>query len=131
MSPGGRESGGPGIGTWDCGYARPTARMQYTASSFARSIADMFGWVLRPRLHRPRVEGAFPASSAMESHVDDATLDRVIVPASRELERRFGWFRRFQQGLTQHYVLYILIIVLALLGTLVPFSRIFASVFSR
>ena len=119
------------VGTWDCGYARPDARMQYTASSFARSIADMFAWVLRPRLHGPRIEGIFPAPSVMESHVDDAALDRVIVPASRFIERRFGWFRRFQQGLTQHYVLYILIVVLALLCTLVPFGGAFASAFAR
>ena len=37
------------VGTWDCGYARPTSRMQYTASSFAQMIVGMFGWVLRPQ----------------------------------------------------------------------------------
>ena len=36
-------------GTWDCGYARPTARMQYTASSFAQPLTNMFGFLLRTR----------------------------------------------------------------------------------
>jgi hydrogenase-4 component B len=39
-------------------------------------------------------------------------LDRAILPAARRVERWFGWFRRFQQGMTQRYVLYILIAVM-------------------
>lgn len=30
--------------TWDCGYAAPTARMQYTASSFAQPLTDFSGY---------------------------------------------------------------------------------------
>ena len=43
-------------GTWDCGYARPTGRMQYTASSFAQPLTNMFGSLLRTRcrLRGPR-----------------------------------------------------------------------------
>src|SRR5438067_1498749 len=40
--------------TWDCGYARPTARMQYTASSFAQIVVRLFRSVLRPVVHAPR-----------------------------------------------------------------------------
>jgi hydrogenase-4 component B len=101
--------------TWDCGYASPSARMQYTASSFAQPIVSLFGFLLHPRVHRPRIEGAFPAPSAMESHSEDGTLDGLILPASRKLKERFGWFKRFQQGLAQEYVLYIAIAAIALL----------------
>jgi len=118
-------------GTWDCGYARPTHRMQYTASSFAQTIVAMFHWVLRPRVHRPRVEGPFPPPTRMHSHVDDAVLDRLLVPAGHVVERWFGWFRRFQQGLTQHYVLYILITVILMLSTLIPFDEFIARLFAR
>src|SRR5450759_414022 len=31
--------------TWDCGYARPTARMQYTAGSFASIITGWFAFI--------------------------------------------------------------------------------------
>jgi len=37
--------------TWDCGYAAPSARMQYTSSSFAESLVGLFAWALRPRVH--------------------------------------------------------------------------------
>jgi hydrogenase-4 component B len=119
------------VGTWDCGYAVPTPRMQYGASSFARSLTSFFGWALRPRVESPRIEGAFPAASSMESHVDDATLDRLILPVSRHLVRRFGWFNRFQQGQTQNYLLYILVTVLVLLGTLIPFGDWLSSLLDR
>jgi len=89
--------------------------MQYTASSFAQPIVSLFGFLLHPRVHRPRIEGAFPAPSAMESHSEDGTLDGLILPASRKLKERFGWFKRFQQGLAQEYVLYIAIAAIALL----------------
>ncbi len=119
------------VGTWDCGYARPSARMQYTASSLAQSIVAMFNWVLRPCVHRPRVEGPYPQPTRLHSHVDDAVLDRLLVPAGYAVERWFGWFRRFQQGLTQHYVLYILITVILMLSTLIPLDEFIARLFAR
>ena len=36
--------------TWDCGYAKPTARMQYTASSFAQPIVNFFKPLLSPAI---------------------------------------------------------------------------------
>ncbi|MCC6679839.1 MAG: hydrogenase [Phycisphaeraceae bacterium] len=119
------------VGTWDCGYAHPTHHMQYTASSFAQMIVAMFHWALRPRMHRPRIEGPFPQPSRMHSHVDDAVLDRLLLPASRCVQRWFDWFHRFQQGLTQHYVLYILITVILMLSTLIPFNEFIARLFAR
>lgn len=120
-----------GVGTWDCGFARPTSRMQYTASSFAQMIVAMFHWVLRPQEHRPDMGGNFPRPTKMHSHVDDAVLDRLLVPAGRNIERWFGSFRRLQQGLTQHYVLYILITVVLMLSALMPFEHLITWLFAR
>ena len=119
------------VPTWDCGYAAPGPRMQYTASSFARTITAMFAWALRPRESVPRIEGAFPAPSRLESHVDDAVLDGLILPAARGTARLFGWFRRFQRGLAQQYILYILVILVLLLCTLIPFGDLIPRIFSR
>ena len=65
----------------------------------------MFGWVLRPHMQEPRVEGLFPQPARARSHVDEVVLDRMLVPLGRRVERWFAWFHQFQQGLTQHYVL--------------------------
>jgi hydrogenase-4 component B len=125
-----RKRGAAPVGTWDCGYARPTQRMQYTASSLAQTIVAMFGWVLRPRTGLPRVEGPFAGVSAMHSHVDEVVLDRVLVPAGQTAAGWFRWFHRFQQGLTQHYVLYILLTVMVMLAALIPFDAILLRLFA-
>ena len=46
--------------TWDCGYAAPTARMQYTASSYAQPVTGMFQTVLRTRCDLRAPQGLFP-----------------------------------------------------------------------
>ena len=46
--------------TWDCGYAAPTAHMQYTSGSFAGIARGWFPWLLRPEITVRRVRGHFP-----------------------------------------------------------------------
>jgi hydrogenase-4 component B len=117
--------------TWGCGYAVPTSRMQYTASSFAQTIVLMFGHVLRPRVHQPQIRGLRPGPVNLHTHVEDAVLDRWLVPFGHRVERWFSWFHRFQQGLTQYYILYILIAVILMLGTLIPFSEVVRRLFAQ
>jgi hydrogenase-4 component B len=106
--------------TWDCGYAVPTGRMQYTASSFARGLVLMFAWALKPSREPSKLQGVFPSSQEFETEVEDGVLSRVIAPCSRLLAKLSQRVRRFQQGLTQQYVLYILIALAVLLLTLFP-----------
>jgi hydrogenase-4 component B len=69
--------------TWDCGYAAPSSRMQYTASSFAEFLVGFFAWALRPRVHPARLTAVFPATEHFQSHVSDTVLERAVLPASR------------------------------------------------
>jgi hydrogenase-4 component B len=101
--------------TWDCGYAAPTSRMQYTSSSFAQMLVGLFGWVLRPRTHRPNHLGLFPQKSDFHSDVKDTLLDEAVLPAFRFGAWLVSWFRVLQQGSIQMYLLYIFIALLALL----------------
>jgi hydrogenase-4 component B len=112
--------------TWDCGYAQPTGRMQYTASSFAQSLVMLFGWVLKPDVHADPGKGNFPAKAHWKSHVNELVLDRWVTPWGRRMEKVAVWFKYFQQGLTQNYVTYIVVTLLLLLGFLVPYREIFA-----
>lgn len=118
-------------GTWDCGYAQPTSRIQYTAASLAQMIVLIFGWVLRPISHWPHIQRLFAEPSSMHSHIDEVVLDRAILPMMGRLERWAGWFRRFQQGMTQRYVLYIMIAVMGMLFTLIPLGAFFRDLFER
>lgn len=94
--------------TWDCGYAAPSARMQYTASSFAEQLVGMFEIALRPRAHGPDLVGPFPNASQFESHVPEVVLDLGILPAARWLGRVAQWFRWLQNGNVHLYMLYVL-----------------------
>ena len=119
------------VGTWDCGYARPSNRMQYTASSFAQTIASLFQWILRPHEHKPYLTGNFPDPANLNSHVDEIVLDRFLVPVGHAVGRWASWFHRFQQGLIQHYILYILITLFLMLCTQMPIKELFLHWFTH
>ena len=102
--------------TWDCGYATPTARMQYTAGSFAGIITGWFSFILRPERHEHRPEGVFPDSASHAEHTPETVLERVVAPVGRAVLRVSTLARRLQHGRVQSYVLYILLGLLALAG---------------
>jgi len=105
----------PELPTWDCGYAAASPRLQYTASSFAQIITMHFGWVLAPRVERPRIEGAFPRPTHFHTVIGDSVLDRLLEPAARRAQRWSASVRALPQGQTQRYILYIVAVVLPLL----------------
>jgi hydrogenase-4 component B len=101
--------------TWGCGYAAPTPRMQYTSSSFGQMLVGLFGWALRPRVHRPEGLGLFPKKAEFHSEVPEVVLDEAVLPAFRFGAWLASWFRVFQQGNVQIYLLYVFLALLALL----------------
>ncbi len=103
-------------GTWDCGYAMPTPRMQYTASSFAQGLIALFRWVLLPIRHAPHIDAVFPASAAFHSDVPDPVLDRVLLPGLLRGHRAMGWVRVIQVGHIQAYLAYIVLTLVILLA---------------
>ncbi|CAG1008796.1 NADH-quinone oxidoreductase subunit L [Phycisphaerales bacterium] len=108
----------PRPGTWDCGYAAPTRRMQYTGSSFSQTLVSLFSWALWPRVRRTKVRGLFPGSGRYRSEVPDAVLDRTVLPGVRIAADFLGWMRLLQQGQIQVYVLYVLLTVLVLFASM-------------
>ncbi len=46
--------------TWDCGYAAPSSRMQYSSSSFAETLVKLFGWALQPKVQLPKWKACSP-----------------------------------------------------------------------
>ncbi|MFH0907788.1 MAG: proton-conducting transporter membrane subunit [bacterium] len=102
-------------GTWDCGYAQPTMRMQYTGSSFGQTLVNLYTFILWPKNNRPAIRGMFPATAHFKSMVPDTVLDRLVLPLFDAAGRHMPRLRILQQGQTQLYLLYILIIMIVLL----------------
>ncbi len=105
--------------TWDCGYARPTARMQYTGSSFGDWIAAR----LTPRVaatlleERPP-EGIFPRGARVSAAAParDPVLLRLLEPFTQRWARRFYDLHALQEGRLTIYLVYVLATLIALLA---------------
>jgi hydrogenase-4 component B len=95
--------------TWDCGYAAPTARMQYTAGSFAGIITEWFAWILRPERRGHRPLETFPGHADVEERTPETVLERVVEPCARGVMWVSGAARRLQHGRTHAYILYLIL----------------------
>jgi formate hydrogenlyase subunit 3/multisubunit Na+/H+ antiporter MnhD subunit len=112
-----RARSGPRSETWACGYAQPSARMQYTGRSFSELAATRVlpRW-LAPRVSAPVVEGCFPASVTLASEEADPLTSGVYEPLFSALAGRFSRLRGLQQGNAHVYLTYILVAVLSSLA---------------
>jgi formate hydrogenlyase subunit 3/multisubunit Na+/H+ antiporter MnhD subunit len=111
--PRGREE--TATGTWDCGYARPTPRMQYTASSFAQPLTDLFRIFLGTRKRGASPAGFFPQPTTFETQTPDAAREYLFAPLFRLIDRSLAPIRRMQRGRIHEYLLYIAIVLVLLL----------------
>jgi hydrogenase-4 component B len=103
--------------TWGCGYSFPSPRMQYTASSFAQPIVDLFHPVLKTQKLPAAPSGCFPESARFESATPDLGRENVYAPIFSGMERMLSKIRILQQGRSQIYVSYMVLVLLVLLLT--------------
>jgi len=104
------------VPTWDCGYAQPTARMQYTSSSFAQPLVRLFSWVLLPVTGAARPLSIFPSPQKFHTHVPDPVLDRLLLPGIRRTKHFMRIARIIQVGHVQAYLVYIVVTLMILLA---------------
>ena len=103
-------------GTWDCGFAGPTARMEYTGTAFTQPLTDLFGFLLHPLKKITLPQGLFPERASLEEEVPDGG-ERILW---RPL---FGGFAKVAEKL--HFLqsgylhFYLLVVVTALLIMLI------------
>ncbi|MGC8643093.1 MAG: proton-conducting transporter membrane subunit, partial [Isosphaeraceae bacterium] len=84
--------------TWDCGYARPTVRMQYTASSFVQPATAFFAAFLHTRNRYAAPAGLFPHHAAFGTETPDLWMELLYQPAFRAFGRAAGRLRWLQHG---------------------------------
>ena len=102
--------------TWDCGYARPSATMQYTGSSFAQPLLQVFSAFVRIKAAPVKVDGYFPEAVQLETDASaDPATELVYRPVGLGLAWVFTHLRRLQHGQLSLYVLYIGLTLLVLL----------------
>ncbi len=105
--------------TWDCGYARPTARMQYTGSSFGDWIAGrLTPSAAASPLEVRHPEGSFPRGAAVSAPrpARDPLLLRLLEPLASRWAQRFHDLHALQEGRLTIYLVYVLGTLVALLA---------------
>jgi hydrogenase-4 component B len=101
--------------TWGCGYPAPSPRMQYTASSFAQPIVQMFQGILRPRTEVHITGGLFPSEAHLHTHVEDLFMTRLFRPVFSAVIWVAGGLRQAVSGQIHLHVLFIAVTILLLL----------------
>jgi hydrogenase-4 component B len=95
---------------WACGAEELTARMQYTATSFAEPLQRVFGDVLRPDTNIEVVPNAGSRYLAdkitYRSSIADAIEERFYTPVARAISAAAGLMRRAHTGSVHLYLAY-------------------------
>lgn len=96
--------------TWGCGYAAPTARMQYTGRGLVElASARLWPAPLRAPLAVRPPQGAWPDGASFVSDPSDPLTRRGYEPFLTRWGDRFARLRFLQQGRVHVYLVYILL----------------------
>jgi len=100
--------------TWGCGYVAPVVKAQYTGSSFTRSFASLFSFMVKERksykkMAKPEL---YPAERTFSTAYADLLEKYLIVPLARRTAFVLNYFEFIQNGQIQSYVLYGLFFIL-------------------
>jgi NADH:ubiquinone oxidoreductase subunit 5 (subunit L)/multisubunit Na+/H+ antiporter MnhA subunit len=93
--------------TWGCGYPAPSARMQYTASSFAAPLLAPFAPLSGLRAHR--------AHGRFSTHAADPVLDQLLRPAWNGARGAALRLRPFQHSRLSSRLLFLECVLVVLL----------------
>lgn len=102
--------------TWDCGYAKPDARMQYTATAFVQPLADLFNGILHQKKDIVKPSALFPSDSSIDVAAPDGGSRWLWRPLFMIASGIGDRVKRLQSGLLHVYILIMVIAVLLMLG---------------
>ena len=101
--------------TWDCAYAAPSERMQYTAGSFVDTGLQTVNPFLRSVRETPEITAFFPKQASAKQETTDWSVFGMWSALTRKVLALAEKGKILQFGLVNAYILYILIALLAAL----------------
>jgi hydrogenase-4 component B len=104
--------------TWGCGFTGGTARIQYTGTSYARTVVGFFRPFVLIRETQVRLKSIFPERTNYTNHVTDIAEEAVKRSLAQPLLLVLGKLRWIQHGNIQLYIGYIVLTILVVLLTL-------------
>ncbi len=110
--------------TWSSGYTAPTARIQYTASSFVKTYSKLFGLFFLISKREKETQGIFPSEAHLETHPYDKIEKWLIDFPTVNFKIFMGRFRFFQNGKLQFYILYGIIFIISIISIPLLYDKI-------
>jgi hydrogenase-4 component B len=98
-------------GTWGCGFAASSPRVQYTGSSYVWNLVDSFRSVARVRRFTLLSKVCFPEPAELTTQVSDAAMQFGYGPLFRWVSRACGRLWPLQHGRIQLYLVYVVVTV--------------------
>jgi formate hydrogenlyase subunit 3/multisubunit Na+/H+ antiporter MnhD subunit len=103
------------VPTWDCGYARPTPRMQYTGSSFVQPLTDYFSPILFANRCEEIPAAVFPARAFHSVEISDLLRNALFRSFYRALKHAARKLDALRFGATHIDILYLVVTLVILL----------------
>lgn len=110
--------------TWVCGYIAPIEKAQYTGKSYARTMADLFGFMVSGKKDYPKISTSelYPTQRKFSTTYADIFEKYLITPLTKALVLVVNYFKFIQNGNIQSYVIYgLCFIMIVFIGTLLGF----------
>ncbi|MBO5763164.1 MAG: hypothetical protein J6R85_04755 [Lentisphaeria bacterium] len=101
--------------TWDCGYAAPTARMEYTGTAMTQPLCDYARWITGYCRHVVRPAGLFPQKASASVEGKDPGVALVWQPVCRIFTAAADKIHILQSGYLHFYILLIVLGLAAML----------------
>ncbi len=103
-------------GTWGCGYAAPTPRMQYSAASFASPAIAVLHGAFRTETAGEVPEAFFPAALARQSSSTDVVEASLYRRGAALIAQKLAGLRALHRPRLQQYLLYMFVALVLLLS---------------
>lgn len=102
--------------TWQNAYTASSAKMQYTGKSFSKSLSKMFNFIVIERKHYEELKAGeiFPKTRKHASHYHDFFEFQFIHVITNQLIYGANYFKFFQNGRIQSYVIYGIVFILTI-----------------
>jgi hydrogenase-4 component B len=120
-----RERAARRVPTWDCGFAAPTPRMQYTSGSFGEEVTSVVPAFLAPASLGKAPGGVFPGPSSFRTDAPDPFAAKLYEPVAARWAARLVRLHRLQSGQLTLYLVYVFLTTLVTLAwsVLRPYVR--------
>jgi hydrogenase-4 component B len=105
----------PGM-TWDCGYAKPAARMAYTGTAFTQPLTNLFSPLLQPIRNLIKPAGLFPGPASVQLEVSDGGVRFLWAPIFDRISSFARKIHPAQSGRLHAYILAMVVATILMLA---------------